>query len=125
MGDKLIVLYQEMADLTRPKCGACKAPHSCCSPEYCDFADAFSTQSGNPVLERREQPLKFLREDGTCSVPPHLRPMCTLHVCSINSLGFDQDAEFTKKYYDLRDQIELEEAAEFEAFPTNPKFSAL
>lgn len=42
-----------------------------------------------------------------CKLAPHMRPLCTLHVCSINSLGFDpRDPEFTQKYFELREKIE-------------------
>jgi len=56
---------------------------------------------------------KLLFMSGTgCVVPPHLRPLCTLHTCDINSWGFkpnDTDGEWTKKYFDIRNKIEDEE----------------
>lgn len=56
-----------------------------------------------PLLRRR---LPFMGAKG-CVVPPHLRPLCTLHVCSINSFGCDpKDADFTAKYFKLRRQID-------------------
>jgi hypothetical protein len=51
---------------------------------------------------------------GGCVAPPHFRKLCTLHVCSINSLGFDpKDPRFTREYFILREQIEQLEAADY------------
>lgn len=45
-----------------------------------------------------------------CIAPPHVRPLCTLHVCCINGAGFDPtDPEWTEKYYELRQKIEIAE----------------
>lgn len=41
-----------------------------------------------------------------CIVPPHLRPLCTRHTCSMNSLGTLGDAEQDAKYFQLCDQID-------------------
>jgi hypothetical protein len=57
------------------------------------------------VLETTHPTLRYMGKDG-CVCPPHLRPLCTLHVCNINSFGFDpQDPEFNDKYFALRDKI--------------------
>jgi len=111
---ELEALYQQMADLTRPKCGECRSPMSCCDPMYCDMADEISlgkiAKTGHPTL-------KFMGPGG-CVVPPHLRPLCTLHVCSINSLGFDpRDQEFTVKYFAIRGKIERAELLNYSEGP--------
>lgn len=47
-----------------------------------------------------------------CTAAPHFRPLCTLHTCRINALGFEpSDPEWTKKYFALREQLaEMDEA---------------
>ena len=106
----LVQLYKEMSDLTSPVCAhECKAPHSCCDQMYCEMADAFARENG-VILERTNHSTLFFMSPIGCVVPPHLRPLCTLHLCCINSLGFKpNDLEFTKKYFKLRAKIEKEE----------------
>lgn len=42
-----------------------------------------------------------------CTALPHLRPVCSLHTCAINSLGCEPgDPEMTTKYFELREEIE-------------------
>jgi len=109
MDDKrqeLVVLYQQMADLTLPKCGQCMIPYNCCSPEYCEIAISFAEKKGIE-LQRTGHPKLPLMGSHGCTAPPHLRGMCTMHVCSINSLGFDpKDPAWTEHYFELRDKIE-------------------
>jgi len=60
-----------------------------------------------PRTEHKSLPM--MGEKG-CTVAPHLRPWCTMHVCSINSLGFDiNDLEWIDRYFELRDLITVEE----------------
>ncbi len=106
MNNNLVQLFGKMADLTKPKCAECKIPHSCCSPEYCEMAIQLAFKDGVTLTPTNHPKLKMMESSG-CTAPVHYRPLCTLHVCSINSLGFDSDAEFTKSYFELRDKIEL------------------
>jgi hypothetical protein len=106
MKKALIVLYQEMADLTLPKCKECRVPLSCCDSMYCDMAFAYAKAEG-VNLERTNHPTLPLMGEKGCTAPPYLRPLCTLHVCSINSLGFDaKDLKWTNKYFALRERID-------------------
>ena len=68
------------------------------------------------VLEAtKHAKLKFMGPTG-CVVPPHFRPLCTLHVCSINGMGFKPgDAKWTKQYFGLRAKIEREVAKEYQS----------
>ena len=34
--EEIIRLSQEMYELTRPKCGKCRLPFSCCDRQYCE-----------------------------------------------------------------------------------------
>ena len=107
---KLIQLYKQMSDLTQPICAnKCRAPQSCCDAMYCEMADFYAKEQGI-LLEKTNHPnLPFMGPQG-CTVPPHLRPSCTLHVCCINSLGFmPGNPKWTKEYFKIRTKIEIEE----------------
>jgi hypothetical protein len=109
---ELIALYSRLYILTRPKCNTCLAPLSCCSLEYCLMAKDIAKERGVELEETKEirsPRLPFMSEGG-CVVPPHLRPLCTMHTCKMNSLGFEPgDPEFTDQWHDLVSQIsELE-----------------
>lgn len=110
--NKLIELYREMYDHTKQKCHPprCKiynSPIRCCSPEYCDLTIQYAKDIWNIDLEvTGHEYLPLMGPDG-CIVEPHLRPICTVHDCLINSLGFDpEDGKWTKKYFRLRRQID-------------------
>ena len=106
-------LYQQMADLTAPKCASsCRIPRSCCSIEYCQMAWAEGKKDGvdYPVFDG---PVPHLGPKG-CVVAPHHRPLCTLHVCSIAALGFDPDKQFDEAYFDLREKIDQVELDQYE-----------
>src|SRR3990172_9470695 len=105
--ETLVDLWTQMAALTVRKCAACKPrPYSCCSREYCEMARAITKDEYNMTLtDLPRGRLPFLSATG-CIVPPHMRPLCTLHVCSINALGFDlRDPNFTDEYFKLREAI--------------------
>lgn len=106
--DKRPELYQRMADLTLPECtNVCNPPLSCCDPLYCQMAKDFAMEYyGIDLPEVGYHPsLPFMSENG-CVVSPHLRPICTIHVCSISGLGFKKgDPEFDRRYFALRDQL--------------------
>lgn len=67
------------------------------------------------VLRLYEQPVpadtgskicQFMSPTG-CIVHPAFRPLCTLHVCCINSLGFKpNDLKWTSRYFEIRAQID-------------------
>ena len=107
--DRLIVLYQEMSDLTKPECGKCRVPYSCCSPEYCLCAEMVAKENWGidlTPLKTDHPTLPFMGPTG-CVVEPHLRPLCTFHTCDINGLGMKKgDPEWTSQYFELRGQID-------------------
>lgn len=109
---KLEKLYNEMYELTLPECKGCRAPLSCCSPEYCDLATMRASEFGVELTPTGHDKLPYMGENG-CVVPAYLRPLCTLHTCDVCSIGFKRDdpsGEWTDKYFVLRDQIEQLEA---------------
>lgn len=103
---KLIDLYRKISELTRPQCQLCAAPLSCCSPEYCRMASEVAREWGEALQPTGHATLPFMSAAG-CVVPPHLRPLCTLHHCAINSLGFfPGQPMLTTAYYKLRSEID-------------------
>ncbi len=105
---ELIPLYAKMAELTLPKCKQCRASLACCSPEYCEMTIQNAKEVWGVELQRTDNPRLPLMGPNGCTAQPHFRPNCTMHTCSINSLGFDpKDPKWTKKYFKLREEIEL------------------
>jgi len=105
-------LWAEMAALTEPLCagkapGGCKAPHSCCDPMYCQQAFDIARE-----LKEKLEPTGFnkilpLMGPNGCVAPPHLRPICTVHVCCIQGFGFNpDDPGWTREYFKLRKKLE-------------------
>ena len=96
-----------MSEMTLPKCQGCPVPLSCCDPMYCSIAEEYSKGKGYEVPSHTGHPkLPFMGATG-CILPPHMRPLCTLHTCRINGLGYEpNDPEWTDKYFDLRTKIE-------------------
>lgn len=120
-------LWRRMAELTKPKCGASKGcapfkPGGCCDPMYCDMAFAEAKRQGEELEPTGHERLPLMGEDG-CTAPPHLRPMCTLHVCIISNLGFDpEDQAWTEQYFELRGAID---AAELERLREAPDLASV
>jgi len=101
MTPKLKALYEEIAALTKPKCGQCRVPHGCCNKHQCELTERYAAEMG-VMLQRTDHPdLPFLGKDG-CVVPPHHRPICSVHVCE-NHIWSSE--EFHDKYFQLRDAI--------------------
>lgn len=102
-------LWKDMADLTKPYClEKCKIPRSCCSKENCWITMEYAREEFQIELKETEnKEIPLLGKDG-CTAEPYLRPFCTLHVCCISGLGFDpNDAEWTNRYFRLREEIDL------------------
>lgn len=94
--------FQEIADLTAPKCVGCRAPHTCCSRAQCDDTRRFAMDTFGIALEETGHALPFMGPNG-CVVPAHLRPICSVHVCE-GHLGVSR--EFDDAYFNLREQAE-------------------
>lgn len=130
-GDRLVVIevegipasqelkdaWRAVADHTKPVCmnsggaweerrarGLCMNPGSCCDSMYCEIALETAAEMGEPLARTEHPTLPLMGPDG-CSAPPHVRPMCSLHVCCISSLGFKpNDEEWTERYFQLREK---------------------
>jgi hypothetical protein len=98
-----------MASMTWAKClQKCKKFGSCCSSEQCDMVAEYAAKRGVTLADTGNT-LRFLK-DGKCIVPPHLRPLCSLQQCDIQSMGFSAgDPDWTEAYFELHEQLgELE-----------------
>ncbi len=127
MADLLPILYQQMAEMTAPLCGSgslecaqfCQKKYRCCEKQYCEATAKFAREKYGVELQPTGNPdLPFMGEHG-CTVAPHLRPICTLHVCSISwaaKSSIENDEQKTKAYFDLRDRILAEARREGKMF---------
>jgi hypothetical protein len=72
---------------------------------YCGIAIEYAKNVWGVALEPTGHPdLPLMGETG-CTAPPHLRPICTLHACSIAGIGASSDPKWDDRYYQLRDKI--------------------
>jgi len=110
--EKLISLYKELHELTEPVCAnrdgdGCRAPRSCCDPIVCEQMADHAKNHWDVIFTHTGHPRFPLMGPDGCVAEPHLRPICTMHVCCINGFGFKPgDDEWTEHYYELRHQIE-------------------
>lgn len=108
---QLIDLYQQMADHTLPECkNTCALPLTCCSPEYCHMAIMIAKTDWGIELKKTDHKILPLMGPDGCTAAPHLRPLCSLHTCQVNSLGFKMGPggkKWTTKYFEIREQIDV------------------
>lgn len=103
MVERLKKLYRQMSDMTRPKCGSCNIPLQCCSPEYCDMTIRWAREKYGEELKTTSHPRLPLMGANGCTAEPHLRPLCTVHVCEKQLMI---DPKFHDAYFELREQID-------------------
>lgn len=120
MSDLLPILYQKIASMTASLCesGADECAqfssrkYRCCERKYCEEARRFALEKYGIELQDTGNPeLPFMGEQG-CTVAPHLRPICAMHVCTWSWAGkshIQHDKQKGWEYMALREQI-LEEA---------------
>lgn len=96
-------LSKEMAAITLAKCKQCRCPLSCCSPEYCELSIEYAKDEWGVELVVTGHPDLPLMGSAGCVVEPHLRPICTVHVCE-NHLW---NLEFRDRYFLLRAQLNV------------------
>lgn len=104
----LKVLMKEMAELTLPECrDVCIIPLSCCDKMYCEIALHYAKRTYNIELKPTSHPtLPFMSKSG-CIVEPHMRPMCTVHTCAVQSIGWKiNNNEWNETYWLLRNRID-------------------
>jgi hypothetical protein len=108
---ELIAAWQAMYEHTQPICAKkCGLPLKCCDPMGCETSRRVAASHWGVHLKETGHPtLPFMGKDG-CTIKPHLRPLCTFHVCCISSMGFlPNDPVWTKEYFDLRNKIDAME----------------
>lgn len=96
-----VAAFANLAALTAPKCAGCRAAFQCCSAAHCEAARDFALDTFGIRLEEGEGPLPFLGVNG-CTVPPHLRPICAVHVCESHLA----DEAFAAVYFEAREAAE-------------------
>jgi len=106
-------MYEEIAAITQPLCLAgtgcgdlANRPYHCCEKQYCDKAAKFARDGYGIELQPTGHEIPFMGLAG-CTVPLHLRPICTIHACSItwaakSMIGGDAG---TNHYFALRQRI--------------------
>jgi hypothetical protein len=105
---RLVILYAQMSELTAPECAhTCRVPWSCCHSIYCEAAIMWAKAKWDVELVKTNHPTLPMMGPSGCTVAPHLRPMCTVHTCEVNSLGVKRgDLAWTKRYFVLREEID-------------------
>lgn len=104
----LIQKFAEIAALTKPKCagtggiGSCNPVQSCCGDIYCEEAVYHAKKYWNTDLPRTGHPTLPMMSATGCTVPPHMRPACAIHVCEA---AYAYDLKFREKYFTLREEI--------------------
>ena len=75
-------IFAQLADHTRPACASCRVPYACCSAQQCQETARIARDDLGADLTHLAtgHPLPFMGPEG-CVVAPHLRPICTVHVC--------------------------------------------
>lgn len=110
--ERLIAAYEEISKLTRSLCDTkCKLAaldsqgcFRCCSPEYCNLAKQMARSMWDTELEPTDHPtLPFMGPKG-CTIAPHLRPLCTLHLCC--EFEVMVPSEVSSQYWKLREEID-------------------
>lgn len=110
---RLVVLYQKISEHTQVPCSGqgktpCRVPHSCCDASVCLLVKEQAKWDWNvdlPLTAHPKYPL--MAPDGSCTAPPHMRPLCAVHCCCIQAWGTNpQDKVWSKRYWQLRNEIE-------------------
>jgi hypothetical protein len=105
----LIDAYKAMADFTAPLCGKCRgyqySPNRCCDKMHCQMTIATAKEEWGVDLSTTDHPELPLMGPTGCTAAPHYRPLCTLHNCDINNMGFTLNSEWDKQYFILRAAI--------------------
>ena len=116
MSDQAVIkAYQKVFEHTQIKCVSCTrlSPYRCCDPMYCVMTISYAREKWGMNLEPTGHPtLPLMGEDNMCVAAPHLRPLCTLEQCKINSFGFySGDPQWTEEYFRLRGLVNIAEVA--------------
>jgi len=108
--DELVSMYAELASITAKACAARNGCLNdgkrgmCCEEEICLMVRSRAADWG---VELDGDPP--YNSDGPCRVPPHLRPICSVHQCEIASIGVFRNLseEDQRRYWGLREETDL------------------
>lgn len=95
-------VFKDLAAHTAPACGSCRLAHACCNTGQCEATLALAKEDFGvdlTPLKTNHPTLPFLGATG-CVVPPHLRPICSVHVCEKH---LEAETPWTNRYWELRD----------------------
>lgn len=70
------------------------------------MAMQYADEEWGVKLEPTTHPNLPLMGPNGCNAAPHLRPLCTLHTCKINSIGTSGNTTWDERYFQLREQID-------------------
>ena len=103
---RIIQLYQDLYEHTFNDCQKVCDRQDCCDTVACLATENYAREQYGVILERTEHAtLPFMGSHG-CTVPPHLRPICTEFSCRRLAYGGKPGIdEWAEKYYELRRQI--------------------
>jgi hypothetical protein len=103
---QLVTLYEEMYQHTKDRCDGCKGGASCCHSTICEMVAQESWFNWGVELTSTGHPKLPLMGATGCSAAPHIRPLCTVHVCGIQSHGGDPgDPVWTARYWERRNNL--------------------
>lgn len=81
----------------------------------CEQAIQHAADQWGVALQRTDHPKYPLMGPEGCTAAPHLRPLCTMHVCCISAMGHNlDDPQWDQQYWELRQEIDLLEIELFE-----------
>ena len=106
----LVDMYADIASMTLDFCKNecdkyCDCKYRCCDNKYCLAAKRFAKEKYDTELSPTgNKELLYMDEHG-CIVPPYLRPICSLHACSISYAEISALGNKTKEYFSLREEI--------------------
>jgi hypothetical protein len=96
-------LSQQMYDLTNKECGSCRSKYSCCTKDNCEMTETVAQQLNFPLPEKING--MYMGPKG-CILEPWQKPICTVHVCGINSNGTLGDEKKDEEYFRLREEMD-------------------
>ena len=108
----LLDLYKKLAKHTREDCRLSKPPcnYYCCESRWCETAIHYAKVRWGVEIRRTKHPRFLLLGPKGCTAAPHLRPICTLHICWIGTYqNGDKGKKWAKTYFKIRDNINTEE----------------
>ena len=107
--EKMAALTSRICERGEDECSKFKdRPFRCCDRKYCEMAQEFAKAKGIDLQATGNPELPYMSDSG-CIVPPHLRPICTIHVCTVSWAAkshIEHSEEKTREYFRLRNELD-------------------